>query len=327
MNDRPVMVSVLCTAYNHEKYIRQALDSMVGQQTDFPFEILVSDDVSTDRTADIIREYAEKYPDIVRPFLLTENLYSQGRDVYYEVFFPNARGKYTAFCEGDDFWTDPEKLQRQVDFLESHPDYTACVHNTELLKCEGARAEDNLITREQDCDMEFADILPGMSHGWHTSSLLGRTDLLADPPDFYTIAADAGFGDFPYALWLRLNGRIRFLARFMSCYRLASGSDSWSADQEKQTSRRTRFFRGVIDMLTAFRAHIEDPALLALTDEWIDRWNFQLLYTLGRDRELRKPPYRAILREKPLAFRVKNLVKCAFPALHKMYRKGRGYNE
>ena len=325
--DKPIMVSVLCTAYNHEAYLREALDSMVGQRTDFAYEILVSDDVSTDHTADIIREYEARYPDKVRGFYMTENLYSQGRDIYYEVFFPNARGKYTAFCEGDDCWTDPEKLQRQVDFLEAHPDYTACVHNTELLKCEGARADDSLVTREEDCDMEFSDILPGMSYAWHTSALLGRTDLLANPPDFYTVAADAGFGDFPYALWLRLNGKIRFLARFMSRYRLSSGTDSWSADLEKQTSRRTRFLRGVIDMLTAFRAHVRDEALLKLTDEWIDRWNFQLLYTLGRDRELRKPPYRAFLREKPLSFRVKNFIKCTFPALHRLYRRRRGYNE
>ena len=325
--DKPIMVSVLCTAYNHEAYLREALDSMVGQRTDFAYEILVSDDVSTDHTADIIREYEARYPDKVHGLYMTENLYSQGRDIYYEVFFPNARGKYTAFCEGDDCWTDPEKLQRQVDFLEAHPDYTACVHNTELLKYEGARADDSLVTREEDCDMEFSDILPGMSYAWHTSALLGRTDLLANPPDFYTVAADAGFGDFPYALWLRLNGKIRFLARFMSRYRLSSGSDSWSADLEKQTSRRTRFLRGVIDMLTAFRAHVRDEALLKLTDEWIDRWNFQLLYTLGRDRELRKPPYRAFLREKPLSFRVKNFIKCAFPALHRLYRRRRGYNE
>ena len=322
-----IMVSVLCTAYNHEKYLREALDSMVNQETDFAYEILVSDDVSTDSTPDIIRDYAARYPDKIRPFLLTENLYSQGRDVYYEVFFPAARGKYTAFCEGDDFWTDPTKLQRQVDFLEAHPDYTACVHNTELMKCEGARADDNLIIRDADCDMEFSDILPGMSHAWHTSSLMGRTELLADPPDFYDIAAEAGFGDFPYALWLRLNGKIRFLARFMSCYRLSSGTDSWSADQEKQTSRRTRFFRGVIAMLTAFRAHVTDAELLRLTDEWIDRWNFQLLYTLGRDRELRREPYRSILKSKPLAFRAKNLLKCALPGLHRLYRRRRGYNE
>ena len=325
--DKPILVSVLCTAYNHEAYLREALDSMVGQQTDFAYEILVTDDVSTDRTADIIREYEAKYPDKVRGFYMTENLYSQGRDIYYEVLFPNARGKYTAFCEGDDFWTDPTKLQRQVDFLESHPDYTACAHNTDLLFCDGERPDVTLATRQADCDMEFADLLQGMSHAWHTSALVGRTDLLADPPDFYTIAADAGFGDFPYALWLRLNGKIRFLARFMSCYRINSGAASWSTDLEAATSRLTRFYRGAIAMLESFRNHVQDPELLALTDDWINRWNFQLLYTLGKDRELRKPPYRAYLREKPLSFRVKNLIKCAFPALHRLYRRRRGYNE
>lgn len=322
-----ILVSVLCTAYNHEKYLRETLDAIVGQETDFPFELLVSDDVSTDATPEIIREYAARYPDIVRPFLLTENLYSQGRDVYYEVFFPNVRGKYTAFCEGDDLWTDPSKLQRQVRFLEEHPDYTACVHNTELRFCGGERPQEHLRQRERDCDMEFADILPGMSNAWHTSSLVAKTELLASPPDFYTIAAEAGFGDFPYALWLRLNGKIRFLAREMSLYRLNSGADSWSSDLETQTRRRTRFLKGGVDMLTAFRAHVEDPALDALTEEYINRWNFQLLYTQGRDRELRKPPYRAILKSKPLSFRVKNLLKCALPGLHRLYRRGKGYNE
>lgn len=325
--DRQIMVSVLCTAYNHENYLREALDSILGQQTDFAFEVLVNDDVSTDGTPAIIREYAEKYPDIVRPFFQTENLYSRDIDVYYAVFFPNARGKYTAFCEGDDCWTDPTKLQRQVDFLESHPDYTACVHNTKLVFCDGARPDEHLVTRDLDCDMEFEDILPGMSHAWHTSSLLGRTDLLADPPDFYYIAAKAGFGDFPYAVWLRFNGKIRFLARFMSLYRLNSGAVSWSSDIEKQTARRTRFMRGAVDMLTCFRAHVRDEALLKLIDGQIDQWNFQLLYTLGRDRELRKPPYRAILKTKPLSFRAKNLIKCALPGLHRLYRKRRGYNE
>ena len=327
MASDPILVSVLCTAYNHERYIREALESMLAQQTDFAFEILVNDDLSSDGTAAILREYEARFPDRLRVFYQQENLYSQGRDVYYEVFFPNARGKYTAFCEGDDCWTDPTKLQRQVDFLEAHPEYTACVHNTELVFCDGARPDESLATRERDCDMEFEDILPGMSHAWHTSSLVAKTALLAEPPDFYAVAAEHGFGDFPYALWLRLNGKIRFLARFMSRYRLNSGADAWSADVEAGTSRRVRFLRGAVEMLRSFRAHVRDDALRALVDENIDRWSFQLLYVLGRDRELRKPPYAAILRSMPPAFRIKNLIKCAFPGLHRLYRRGRGYNE
>ena len=322
-----IMVSVLCTAYNHEPYIRTCLDGMVNQETDFAYEILINDDVSTDGTAAIIREYAARYPDKIRPFFPEKNLYSQGINVYDAYFFPNARGKYTAICEGDDYWTDPTKLQRQVDFLEAHPDYSACVHDTELLFCDGARPDERLVSHAQDCDIEFADILQGMSHAFHTSSILGKTALLAETPDFYHIADSYGFTDFPYALWLRLNGKIRCLARFMSVYRFNSGASSWSSDLEAETRRLTRFYRGVIAMLEAFRGHVQDEELLRLVDENLVVWNFDLLYILGRDRELRKPPYRAILRSKPLSFRVKNTVKCAFPALHRLYRKARGYNE
>lgn len=322
-----IMVTVLCTAYNHEKYIRTCLDGMVNQETDFAYEILINDDVSSDGTAAIIREYAERFPDKIRAFFPEKNLYSQGINVYDAVFFPAARGRYTAICEGDDYWTDPTKLQRQVDFLEAHPEYSACVHNTELLFCDGARADERLVTHDTDCDVEFADILPGMSHAFHTSSILGKTALLAETPDFYHIADSYGFTDFPYALWLRLNGKIRFLARFMSVYRINSGADSWSSDKEAETRRLTRFYRGVIAMLEAFRGHVRDEELLKLVDENLVVWNFDLLYILGRDRELRKPPYRAILKSKPLSFRVKNAVKCAFPSLHRLYRKARGYNE
>ena len=321
------LVSVLCTAYNHEEYIRDALESIVTQQTDFPFELLVNDDASTDGTAAIIREYAEKYPDIVRPFYQEKNLYSQDIDIYYAVFFPNARGKYVAFCEGDDYWTDPTKLQRQVDFLEAHPEYSACVHNTLLHYCTGSRPDEELVQRGEDCDVEFEDILPGMSTAWHTSSLLAKTPLLADPPDFYYIAAEYGFGDYPYGIWLRHNGPVRFIARTMSAYRICSNDASWSSGVEGRYDKLVRFMTGAIAMLEAYRAHVTDPGVLALVDDNILKWKFQLLYTQGKDKELRRPPYNRLLKEKPLRFRINNAVKCLFPALHRLYRRKQGYDE
>ena len=123
-------VSVLCATYNHEEYLRQTLDSFLNQKTDFPFEVLVNDDASTDSTGDIIREYAAKYPDVIRPFYQKENLYSRRINLYDVVFFPACRGEYIAVCEGDDYWNDPEKLQLQVDWLDAHPEYSACVHNS-----------------------------------------------------------------------------------------------------------------------------------------------------------------------------------------------------
>ncbi len=124
------LVSIRCTVYNHEPYLRQCLDGFVMQQTNFPFEVIVHDDASTDGSAAIIREYAEKYPDMIKPIFETENQYSKhdgslGRILKAAI---HPASKYIAVCEGDDFWTDPQKLQIQVDFLESHPDYSFSVH-------------------------------------------------------------------------------------------------------------------------------------------------------------------------------------------------------
>ena len=125
------LLTIRCLVYNHEPFLRQCLDGFVMQQTNFPFEAIVHDDASTDGSAAIIREYAEKYPDIIKPIYETENQYSKhdgsiGR-IMDAAIHPNS--KYIAFCEGDDYWTDPHKLQLQVDFLESHPDYVICSHD------------------------------------------------------------------------------------------------------------------------------------------------------------------------------------------------------
>lgn len=128
--DKPLL-AIRCLAYNQAKYIRQTLDGFVSQQTDFPFIAIVHDDASTDGTADIIREYAEKYPHIIKPILQTENQYSKkDGSLRKAVDTPviESGAKYVAFCEGDDYWIDPKKLQKQVDYLESHPDVIYTCH-------------------------------------------------------------------------------------------------------------------------------------------------------------------------------------------------------
>lgn len=115
------LVSIQCTVYNHEPYLRQCLDGFVMQKTNFPFEAIVHDDASTDHSADIIREYAEKYPDIIKPIYETENQWSKHDGNLAHIMDKACHGKYIAICEGDDYWTDPLKLQKQVDFLEKNP--------------------------------------------------------------------------------------------------------------------------------------------------------------------------------------------------------------
>lgn len=126
MTTKPI-VSICCITFNHEKYIRDAIEGFLMQKTLFPFEILIHDDASTDRTSYIIREYEEKFPDVIKPIYQTENQYSKGISISATYQFPRARGKYIAMCEGDDYWTDPLKLQKQVDFLEKNPMFVLCV--------------------------------------------------------------------------------------------------------------------------------------------------------------------------------------------------------
>ena len=128
-NCTDIMVSVVCCTYNHAQYIRQALDGFLRQQTAFRIEVLVHDDASDDGTADIIREYAEKHPDLILPVLETQNQWSKGVR-FFASHYHDLRGKYIAFCEGDDYWTDPKKLQKQVDYMEQHQSCSLCVHET-----------------------------------------------------------------------------------------------------------------------------------------------------------------------------------------------------
>lgn len=124
------LVSISCLTYNHAQYLRECFDGILMQKTNFDFEVVVHDDASTDETKAIIEEYTQKHPDIFFPMYQEENQYSKGvRGVMGKFNFPRCRGKYIAMCEGDDYWTDENKLQKQVDFLENNPDYSICWTN------------------------------------------------------------------------------------------------------------------------------------------------------------------------------------------------------
>lgn len=128
-------VAIKCLVYNHEPYLRECLEGFVMQQTDFPFVAIVHDDASTDHSADIIREYAAKYPDIIHPIYETENQWRKADGSLRKIMndaIEATGAPYIALCEGDDYWTDPHKLQKQVDFLDANPDYSLCFHKVNI---------------------------------------------------------------------------------------------------------------------------------------------------------------------------------------------------
>jgi len=124
-----IIVSVICHTYNHENFIREAIDGIVLQKTNFDIEVIIHDDASTDKTREIIEEYRLKYPKLIKPIYQTENKFSQKLNISANFTYPVAKGKYIALCEGDDYWTDENKLQKQVDFLEQNTDYVICWTN------------------------------------------------------------------------------------------------------------------------------------------------------------------------------------------------------
>ena len=324
--NRTCKVSVLCAAYNHEEYLRQTLDSFLNQKTDFPFEVLVNDDASTDNTGDIIREYAAKHPEVIRPFYQKENLYSRRINLYDVVFFPACRGEYIAVCEGDDYWNDPEKLQLQVDWLDAHPEYSACVHNS--IGRFSDQPDKVLFAQDGDRDIPFEQVVQGMSHAYHTSSILARREFILNPPDYRDVAYHQGyFTDYAIGVRLGLSGKVRFLDRCMSVYRIGSNPSAWSRGVGQEYHKLKRFVSGEIAMLKTVKQHPLTETQEAAIDQVLLEREYELLYIEGRVDEMVKPPYDKIHKSMGKGRIISTELKRRLPHLHRLYRKHRGYED
>ncbi|MCX7180734.1 MAG: glycosyltransferase family 2 protein [Proteobacteria bacterium] len=229
----PPLVSVICPTFNHERYIRQAIESILAQETDFPFEIVIHDDASTDSTSSIVKQLANEYPTIVRVILQTENQYSRGVKIT-PLVVPHTRGKYIAFCEGDDYWTNPDKLQRQVGILEANPQLIICGHLCANVDQNGEPLAVSSFTGAR-CPSHFTIADAATGTPIHPSSWVyrrfdwagnQRSELLNSLP-----AADD-----PMMLILLTMGDGHCLRECWSAYRLHPGG-SWS----NKTEQRKRF--------------------------------------------------------------------------------------
>lgn len=213
------MVSIVCDVYNHEPYLRDCLEGLVMQKTDFLFEILIHDDASTDKSAEIIREYMNKYPSLFKPIFQKENQYSKGVGIWCEIQFPRARGRYIAICEGDDYWTDPLKLQKQVDFMEAHPDFSVCFHPVMVLnQPTGEIAPDTLKDVPSESTIyELAEY----SNYIHTPSVMYRYNPMVT--DKFARIGCVGVGDYLYHILYAEHGKIKKLPDYMAVYRQGVG--------------------------------------------------------------------------------------------------------
>lgn len=225
MNNK--LVAIRCLAYNHEKTIRQCLEGFVMQKTDFPFVAIVHDDASTDGTADIIREFEEKYPDIIKPIYETENQYSK-QGALKKIMDDACVGyKYIALCEGDDYWTSPDKLQRQIEFLESHPEYSMCCCDAVVLTDNGER---DWSISDKDTDLKIENLIKKGGLYIPTAGLVYRSTVKENYPE---CCKQCKVGDHPLQIMCGLKGKVRYMSDKMAAYRYAMGN-SWSATRKNQ---------------------------------------------------------------------------------------------
>lgn len=236
------LVSICSITYNHEPYIRQCLEGFLMQKCNFNFEVLIHDDASTDSTADIIKEYEAKYPHLIKPIYQTENQYSKGIMISPTFNWPRARGKYIALCEGDDYWTDPLKLQKQVDFLEANEDCSLCFHPVKMIFVNNMKRSFVKRPKKIPRDNKFGikDAILGGGGFTPTNSMFFKKSFLEEIPEWMT---NAPVGDLPLMLLLSSNGKIGYVKDLMSVHRVfvkGSWTSSLYNDKLKRKDHYTR---------------------------------------------------------------------------------------
>lgn len=258
-------VTVICITYNHAAYIQDALESFVNQNVSFPYKVLVGDDASTDGTADIVRDYAERYPDIIVPVLREQNI-SAGKN--WQDLISRANTTYLAFCDGDDYWCDDCKIQIQFEYMERFKDLRACFHDTRIsvetadgtwFQLDDFNNTDDGVPHwpsghkrfvKKDC-YSLVDYIP---FGFvHTSSMFIRWDYAVSCPDWIL---GHGFSDYP--LWALQVGRGEFgyIDRVMSVYRKVEGSAFCFRDRQ-EFWRKSK--EGWIPVLEGLREAFDQP--------------------------------------------------------------------
>lgn len=216
------LVSVVVITYNHEPFIKECLDGIISQKTDFPIEILVNDDCSTDNTASIIKEYELKFPSLFRCIYQIENQYSKGVHPWFDILFPMAKGRYIALCEGDDYWIDPYKLQKQVDILESDETLMACVTNTATVSNMGeviSKYKENVVKDNKEGRYNLRDFMQ-TTHQYPTASVLYRRKEENKIKEYCKITCNPYFGDWNLWIALHIIGDFYYLDEVTTAYRI-----------------------------------------------------------------------------------------------------------
>lgn len=253
-----MLVSVCCITYNHAPFIRQCLDGLVMQKTNFKYEIIIHDDCSTDGTTDIVKEYASKYPDLIVPIIQRENQYQNGvRRILATFMLPIAKGKYIALCEGDDYWIDPLKLQKQVDYLDLNPEVGLCFTDFNIKFQKSGRYYTSVLKKyPKKFQSEFKCIDEWLLGNFYLGPMtwMGRTSLWKNVPDVNSI--DGTFVQFAYFF---VSSKVCCMKNETTAvYRCVDNSATHQLSVKKQYERENGMFQARLFMIDQYRENMKD---------------------------------------------------------------------
>lgn len=306
-----VEVTGICMTYNHVTYIKDALEGFVHQKTNFRYQVIVHDDASTDGTREIIKDYAAKYPDIIVPVFQNENTYSKHLPRWEMFIKPLVKGKYVAVCEGDDYWCDENKLQKQYDVLEGDASIVCCVHNTAYLNVKTGKKKIHYPTDYKGL-LPIDTIFQEGSAAFHTSSLMYRREYVSLPDGFKMDRV----GDYPKAVYLTISGGVYYLPDVMSVYR-TNVKHSWTSQQT--------------DLLIAQRC-AESIRMLTYADQYSHHQHHDAFSMVIRKKELLKyyyewnvkehlSEYTDVLKSMTVREKLKVYISAYCPYIKKLYRR------
>lgn len=306
-----IMTSICCITYNHENYIADAIESFLMQKTDFPYEILIHDDASTDRTPEIIKQYESKYPDLIKPIYQTENQYSKGVKIGH-LNMERAKGKYMAICEGDDYWTDPYKLQKQVDYMEKHPECSMCVHAVYKVSPEKTKMKSHVRPNRGNKVFTVEEVIEGGGGLFATNSILCPTVFGENRPDFYE---NAPVSDYPLAIYLALKGTVYYIDEFMSAYRVGV-KDSWSSRRSSSIERYVAHYNKTMDMFDEINRYTEYKYDNAIKKSK-KRGHFNLMLNQWMFKEAKEGEFKEIYSALDIKTKIKIFIKQYCPSIAK----------
>ena len=313
------LVSVSCITFNHGPYLRQALESFVNQKTSFPIEVLIHDDCSTDDTIEIIQEYAERYPEMIRPMFEEQNQYSQGISNISGVFnFPRARGKYIAMCEGDDFWSDMEKLEKQAQYMEAHPECAMCCHSAGVVSMDDAFRTVSVLQPFSGSRVLAAEEVISKKENIPTASLMFRTEYAKTLPQYYY---DCPVGDIPLHLYMASRGTVYYFDEVMSMYRMG-GAGSWgsSMDSEQAKQKWEKHYQEMQALFGAFDASTDGKYAQAV-QEALNRSRFLIDLKEEKISAVLEAKNKKFLDELPDTEKRLLLLRAKHPGIYEIIRK------